>query len=205
MSYKDSTPLAPTRSRNSKNQGHKNQKWSAEDDEKLMMFVQNKENDVNWNELTTFFTDKTAQQIMERWKKVLDPTLTKGSWTGEEDKIIINYVQRYGTKSWTKLAALLPGRVGKQCRERWMHHLDPKINHGPWLPAEDKKIIELHEKFGNKWTLIAAQIPNRTDNSIKNRWHSTLSKRINEFLEVPFVNTIPNNKQEFTGFADELF
>ncbi|OHT11542.1 Myb-like DNA-binding domain containing protein [Tritrichomonas foetus] len=176
MTFQDSSPLAPTRSRQRNNKIHKNQKWTEYDDETLSTIAKN--GDVNWNRLTSIFPDKTPQQIMERWKKVLDPSITKGSWTGEEDAKIINYVQRYGTKSWTKLASLLPGRVGKQCRERWMHHLDPKINHGPWLPQEDMKIIELHAAYGNKWSLIAANIPNRTDNSIKNRWHSTLRKKI---------------------------
>eukprot|EP01025_Chloroclados_australasicus_P057920 TRINITY_DN7244_c1_g3_i2.p1 TRINITY_DN7244_c1_g3~~TRINITY_DN7244_c1_g3_i2.p1 ORF type:complete len:456 (-),score=27.00 TRINITY_DN7244_c1_g3_i2:361-1698(-) len=35
-----------------------------------------------------------------------------------------------------------------------------------------------HKQFGNKWTQIALCLPGRTDNAIKNRWNSSLSKRL---------------------------
>jgi hypothetical protein len=49
---------------------------------------------------------------------VLNPSLTKGSWTREEDQIIIDFVKENGSKRWQKVSTLLPGRIGKQCRER---------------------------------------------------------------------------------------
>lgn len=61
------------------------------------------------------------------------------------------------------------GRTSKQCRERWCHHLDPSINKGAYTPAEDKIIIEMQAKIGNKWSQIAARLPGRTENSIKIR------------------------------------
>jgi hypothetical protein len=132
----------------------------------------------NWNELASLFPGKTPQQIAERWEKVLNPALTKGSWTREEDETIIKYVEQHGIKDWTKLAGLLPGRIGKQCRERWRNHLDPDVNHAPWTEQEDEILINCHETIGTKWVKIAEYLPGRSDNAIKNRWNSTLSKRL---------------------------
>lgn len=172
-----SSPIAPTRTRHRNNVSLKVQKWTSEEDSLLSSLVNGQEK-INWNDIAKHFPGKSSQQILERWTKVLDPTLMKGSWTRHEDETIINFVKQNGTKSWTKLAEQLPGRIGKQCRERWINHLDPDINRGPWTFEEDNRIIELHMQYGNKWVKISALMPHRSDNSIKNRWNSTLSKRV---------------------------
>ena len=42
-----------------------------------------------------------------------------------------------GPKKWSEIAKYLPGRIGKQCRERWYNHLDPNINKKGWTEEED--------------------------------------------------------------------
>jgi hypothetical protein len=126
--------------------------------------------------IASHFPEKSQQQVVERWTKVLDPHLVKGSWTGEEDQMILEFVKNHGTKNWTQLATLLPGRIGKQCRERWINHLDPDINHSAFTPDDDHQIIELHKLYGNKWAKMAAVMRTRSCNAIKNRWNSTLAK-----------------------------
>ncbi|OHS92968.1 Myb-like DNA-binding domain containing protein [Tritrichomonas foetus] len=175
-------PIAPTRNRRRNNVSSKNQKWSAEEDALLRKIASESET-VNWKAAESQFPGKTSQQIFERWTKVLDPQLLKGSWTRQEDEVIINFVRIYGCKSWTKLANMLPGRIGKQCRERWLNHLNPDLNRGPWTPEEDQQLLILHEQFGNHWSKISALMPSRADNMIKNRWYSTLSKKTKEEVE----------------------
>jgi hypothetical protein len=109
---------------------------------------------------------------------VLNPNLIKGSWTREEDEIIIDFVLRNGAKNWVRLAEALPGRIGKQCRERWTNHLSPSVARQSWNPAEDETLIGLHARFGNQWTVVASFLAGRTDNDVKNRWNSSLKRRI---------------------------
>jgi hypothetical protein len=169
--------LAPTRTRRKpSNQSH-NAKWTPEENESLTKLVA-EHGQQNWPELTRHFPGKTQQQISERWEKVLNPVLVKGSWTREEDELIISFVAENGTRDWTKLAALLPGRIGKQCRERWRNHLDPDVNREPWSEKEDTILIDMYDKIGSKWVKIAEHLPGRSDNAIKNRWNSTLKKRL---------------------------
>ena len=73
---------------------------------------------------------------------------------------------------WSEIAERTPGRVSKQCRERWFNHLDPSLKKGDWEPEEDAVLVEAQKQWGNAWTKIAKLIEGRSENAVKNRWNS---------------------------------
>ncbi|KAI4334042.1 hypothetical protein L6164_018782 [Bauhinia variegata] len=104
--------------------------------------------------------------------------LQKGTWTPEEDRKLIDYVTRYGCWNWRQLPRFAGlARCGKSCRLRWMNYLRPDVKRGNFTAQEEETIIKLHAKLGNRWSAIAAELPGRTDNEIKNYWHTNLEKR----------------------------
>jgi Myb-like DNA-binding domain len=86
---------------------------------------------------------------------------------------------------WSDLAQRLPGRVGKQIRDRWVNHLNPNINHLPFSREDDLLLWNGHQKVGKRWVEIATKFfkSSRSENHIKNRWYSASFKKFisNEF------------------------
>ncbi|KAK6157241.1 hypothetical protein DH2020_011489 [Rehmannia glutinosa] len=105
--------------------------------------------------------------------------LKKGPWTPEEDMKLTQYIQMHGPGNWRTLpknAGL--ERCGKSCRLRWTNYLRPDIKRGRFSFEEEETIIQLHSVLGNKWSAIAARLPGRTDNEIKNFWNTHIRKRL---------------------------
>jgi len=121
---------------------------------------------------------------MSRWKRVLCPDLKKGPWQEHEDRII-KECQANGTTKWADISRVIPGRTGKQCRERWNNHLNPDLRKGVFDEEEDLQLMRLHNKLGNKWSAISKLMPTRSENCLKNRWNSLdFQSRFNELQTI---------------------
>nr|M1ETA5.1 RecName: Full=Transcription factor MYB1; Short=BvMYB1; AltName: Full=Anthocyanin MYB-like protein 1; AltName: Full=R2R3 MYB transcriptional regulator 1 [Beta vulgaris]AET43457.1 R2R3 MYB transcriptional regulator [Beta vulgaris] len=121
--------------------------------------------------------------------------VVKGSWSDEEDDLLRKCIQKYGEGNWKRV----PERAGlnrcrKSCRWRWLNYLKPSIKRGHFNEDEVKFIIQQHKLLGNRWSLIAAKLPGRTINDVKNYCNTHLYKKHSiENIPAPATNTMTHN------------
>ncbi|KNA12789.1 hypothetical protein SOVF_122760 [Spinacia oleracea] len=117
--------------------------------------------------------------------------LKKGPWSAAEDTVLIEYVKKHGEGNWNAVQRNTGlQRCGKSCRLRWANHLRPNLKKGAFSSVEERLIIDLHSKLGNKWARISAHLPGRTDNEIKNYWNTRVKRRIRQGLSL-YPNDLP--------------
>lgn len=132
----------------------------------------------------------------------------RGPWSPEEDATLKSYLEAHGTGgNWIALpkkAGLR--RCGKSCRLRWLNYLRPDIKHGGFTEDEDNIICNLYNEIGSRWSVIASQLPGRTDNDVKNYWNTKLKKKrlagkVNGANNSSYNTMSTSNAPALLGFA----
>jgi hypothetical protein len=178
--------------------------WSKDDDVRLTEIMKKYKNPRDWEPIAKEHgMGKTAKECHERWIRYLKPGVRKGQWTDQEDAIVIEAVTTSSEQPftrWSDLAQRLPGRVGKQIRDRWVNHLNPNINHLPFSRDDDLLLWDGHKKLGKRWVEISTKFFNcaRSENHIKNRWYSASFKKFisNEFGAEAYTGDKPTKGKD---------
>lgn len=157
--------------------------WSKDEDSRLTEIMKKYKNPRDWEPIAKEHgRGRSAKECHERWIRYLKPGVRKGQWTDHEDAIVMEAVSTSSEQPftrWSDLAQRLPGRVGKQIRDRWVNHLNPSINHLPFSREDDLLLWDGHKKLGKRWVEISTKYfnNNRSENHIKNRWYSASFKK----------------------------
>jgi len=151
-------------------------RWTEEEEKQLTAALK-EHGDKAWKKVAACVPNRTEIQCLQHHKQVMNRGSIKrgrGSWTPEDDARLIALVAEHGTKKWASaIAPLMDGRMGKQCRERWVNKLNPALKKGPWSVEEEQTLDNLQQELGNKWATIANRMGNtRSENDVKNHYYA---------------------------------
>jgi hypothetical protein len=125
------------------------------------------------------------------WARARTPTprhvggSPKRKWTPAEDALLVAALAELGSPAWAQIALRVPGRTGKQCRERWLGRLASGVGARRGRGA--------HPAAGGARERVGAHPrvpPARSIGAINNRWN-WLARR-----------DVPNHADEFRAIAE---
>lgn len=125
-------------------------------------------------------------------------------FTVKENYIIVQMVRLYG-EDWNIISKQLPGRTPKQIHDRYQNYLRQGLKNSPWTSEEDEILMSMYKMIGPKWSKMMKNLPGRSSNDIKNRWHKHLIKKYNdkEMEDIDSKYQIKNNNNDQNSI--ELF
>jgi hypothetical protein len=93
-------------------------------------------------------------------------------------------VAQHGADDWTNVATLLgDGHLPSSCRNRYSIYLDSTVKVGGWTGKEDKMILSARIRLGNRWSLIAKFLEDRSVLDVEARWCAVLKVRVDSTRE----------------------
>lgn len=141
----------------------------------------------------------------------------KSRFTPEEDEKLKLLIKKYGENDWNTISKKMRKRNPRQCKDRWINYLSPSLDFSPWTEEDDKKLVELYNQYGAKWTKLASFFQSRTSINVKNRWlvlHRHQKEEIkkgplkydnNNMISIPEKRVKNETKVSFSGNEYNIF
>eukprot|EP01039_Chlorochromonas_danica_P001222 gene1226-1334_t len=139
--------------------------WKANEDEMLREAVR-RNGERDWQRTSREIPGSTVKQCMHRWRLLEKASNESHSWTPEEDELLLNAVNTYGSDKWTKVAAGVGGRTARECRKRWTSVLLPRMNESPWTADEDRILLSMRSKRDSSWLDLVSALPTRNKDAV---------------------------------------
>jgi hypothetical protein len=118
--------------------------------------------------------------------------MKRTKFSQEEDMILIQMVKEYGEYNWQEISTKMK-KTERQCKDRFLSYLSPKINKNECTSEEDIKLVQKIEEVGNKWILISKFL-DRTDVQCKNRARK-LQRQQRKYLRLLKETEFMNQKE----------
>ncbi|KAF9764733.1 Myb-like protein L [Nosema granulosis] len=131
-------------------------------------------NHKTWVEIG-FSIDKHPFICLKRYIKLRNRNLE--NWTEEEDKVLLEAVEKYGTSNFQKISTLLINKSNVQCSDRFKK-ITKVYKKGKWSSSEDSLLRKAYDKYKERgWVYISTFVPGRSDVQCRERWTNSLNPK----------------------------
>ncbi|CAK87846.1 unnamed protein product (macronuclear) [Paramecium tetraurelia] len=159
-----------------------------------------------FEEVSKMICRRDKESCKQKWSQMQKIALQQQPFRPEEDKKLYEIIMRYQSidqgQKWSQISQELNQnstvyRSSKQCRERWLNNLNPKILKEPWTDEEDIQLLMTVKELGRRWAEISKVMDGRrSENNLKNRFNSLIKRE----KDLPFLQT----QNGSTNNLDEL-
>ncbi|CAD8147770.1 unnamed protein product [Paramecium pentaurelia] len=156
-----------------------------------------------FEEVSKMICRRDKEQCKQKWAQMQKVALQQQPFRPEEDQKLFEIIMKYQSadqgQKWSLISQELNQnssvyRSSKQCRERWLNHLNPKISKEPWTDDEDIKLLQTVKEIGRRWSEISKIMDGRrSENNLKNRFNSLIKRE----KDLPYLQT-------YNGSANNL-
>lgn len=177
---------------------HPRRQFTKEEDAVLTRLVAQYPGD--WYEIANQMPDRNVRQCRERWKKYLDPNLKNDSWTDEEDSLLLQKYDEFGTK-WKEIAKFFPDKTDIGVKNRYYRN----IRHQKKIYEKQHGIIR--RRISKKMRLqMEIEKEKEENNSIENDFVPD-SEDDHEYDQSKSLEFIFSQELDFCGygFVEDVF
>jgi hypothetical protein len=97
---------------------HSKRKFSSEEDDRLTQLV-TRLGETNWKNIANQMGTRNCRQCRERWKNYLAPYLNRDPWSAEEDAILLQKYDEFGSQ-WSLITKFFPLRTDVNIKNHWV-------------------------------------------------------------------------------------
>lgn len=151
-----------------KNKTFKSKKWTSEEDKIISEEGILCNNKADWLSLSQKLNKRSVKGSIKRYKEI-NPKIKKGRWSKEEDKMLLDLIEKYGF-NWKILGDNFTSRNIRQLRNRYEYCLNPALKKKKFSKEDDELMKQLYKNFGNKWSMYLNYFPFSTRKEIKSRF-----------------------------------
>ena len=97
--------------------------WKKEEDSLILNLIKTYGN--SWSKISKIIKTRNGKQIRDRYNNVLNPNINKNKFSIEEDNLILNLYEKFGTK-WSKFISYFNNRTSDMIKNRFHSTLKKK-------------------------------------------------------------------------------